>query len=192
MRKLTTGLLATYKTINNKYYAAKKERAAKASAAASKVEAVSADYAVTPGDMLGGRYRVVRSIGKGSFGQVVTCVDTKEGASCGREVAVKVIKAREAFRRQAKTEISLLETLNKKDPEDQWCIGERERDREGGGGGRSQATEQWQGMQGSAVPGSLSSCAWPNPHLSLFFPALSPCPPPPPPSPPSSALLGLL
>jgi hypothetical protein len=36
---------------------------------------------------------------------------------------VKVIKNKDAFRRQARTEIRLLELLNKKDPDDQWCIG---------------------------------------------------------------------
>ena len=121
VRKLTTGLLALYKSINTKYYQKKKERAARPASAVKDPSA--ADYVVTPGDMLGGRYRVVESMGKGSFGQVVAAEDTKEGPSCGRRVAVKVIKAREAFRRQAKTEIKLLETLNKKDPDDQWCIG---------------------------------------------------------------------
>ena len=56
-------------------------------------------------------------------GQVVAAEDTKEGPQHGRKVAVKVIKAKEAFRRQAKEEIKLLEKLNQKDPEDQWCIG---------------------------------------------------------------------
>ena len=33
-----------------------------------------------------------------------------------------MIKNKDAFRRQARTEIRLLELLNKKDPDDQWCI----------------------------------------------------------------------
>jgi len=118
MRKLTTGLLLTYKAINNRYYQKKKERAA-----AAKAEAASADYNMVVGEILGGRYKVLDSIGKGSFGQVVAAEDQKEGSNLGRKVAIKVIKAREAFRKQAKLEINLLEMLNKKDPDDQWCIG---------------------------------------------------------------------
>ena len=135
VRKLTTGLLVTYKAINNKYYAAKKERAAKAAASAGsmKSDSASADYLVAAGELLGGRYRVLDSLGKGSFGQVVSAEDTHDAEK--RKVAVKVIKAREAFRRQAKTEIKLLTTLNAKDPDDQWCIGA------GGAGGGARARQ---------------------------------------------------
>ncbi len=52
------------------------------------------DYQVKIGDMLGSKYRVVESLGKGSFGQVVSAVDNVTGA----KVAVKVIKNKEAFR----------------------------------------------------------------------------------------------
>ncbi len=119
MRKLTTGLLATYKAINFRYYEKKKARAA----AGAKADSGSSDYVFVAGQLLGGRYKVLESIGKGSFGQVVAAEDTREGPQQGRKVAVKVIKAREAFRKQAKMEVKLLEMLNQKDPEDQWCIG---------------------------------------------------------------------
>ena len=59
-----------------------------------------------------------RSFPQGSFGQVVSATDMKTG----NKVAVKVIKNKEAFRRQARTEIRLLKMLNEKDPGDQWCI----------------------------------------------------------------------
>ena len=68
MRKLTTGLLTTYKTINNKYYAAKKARQAAAAAAGSTAAAAttgSSDYTMTVGDLLGGRYRVTESAFRG-------------------------------------------------------------------------------------------------------------------------------
>jgi Protein kinase domain len=115
----TTGLLATYKLINHRYYEAKK---AKAKQGGSGSAAQKEDFSVVAGELLGpgGKYRVEESMGKGSFGQVVSCTHTGTGA----KVAVKVIKNKEAFRRQARTEIKLLELLNKKDPEDQWCIGE--------------------------------------------------------------------
>lgn len=127
LRKLTTGLLGTYKLINQRYYEAKKARQAR-----SKAE----EYQVVPGDMLGGHYKVDESLGKGSFGQVVSATDSRTGA----KVAVKVIKNKDAFRRQARTEIRLLELLNKKDPDDQWCIGE------------SAEGERWGVAQESRVP----------------------------------------
>lgn len=110
LRKLTTGLLVTYRKINERYYQARKER--------QRNEKKEADYQVSVGDVLGGKYRVKSSMGKGSFGQVVSA----EEISTGTKVAVKVIKNREAFRRQAKTEIKLLELLNARDPYDQWCV----------------------------------------------------------------------
>ena len=66
LRKLTTGLLATYKAINNKYYAAKKARQQAAAAAGGGGQAAAAstgssDYVMTAGDVLGGRYRVTES-----------------------------------------------------------------------------------------------------------------------------------
>lgn len=107
--------MATYKLINHRYYEAKKAKAKQGGSAARE------DFSVVAGELLGpgGKYRVEESMGKGSFGQVVSCINTGTGA----KVAVKVIKNKEAFRRQARTEIKLLELLNKKDPEDQWCIG---------------------------------------------------------------------
>ena len=114
IRKLTTGLLSTYKLINTRYYEAKKAKQA-AKAGASRTE----DYSVKAGDLLGSRYRVEESMGKGSFGQVVSAVDIDTNT----KVAVKVIKNKDAFRRQAKIETELLDLLNRKDPDDQWCIG---------------------------------------------------------------------
>src|SRR4051794_22318837 len=70
VRKLTTGLLATYKLINSRYYEQKKSRLARQ---AGRPE----EYQVTVGDMLGAHYRVEESLGKGSFGQVVAAVDTR-------------------------------------------------------------------------------------------------------------------
>jgi hypothetical protein len=109
LRKLTTGLLATYKLINTRYYEAKKAR----------LKGGKEDYTAVVGEVLGGLYRVEETMGKGSFGQVVSATHIKSGV----KVAVKVIKNKDAFRRQARTEIKLLEMLNRKDPDDQWCIG---------------------------------------------------------------------
>ena len=46
-------------------------------------------------------------IGKGSFGQVVRAFDTEKR----EEVAIKIIKSKKPFYRQAKTEIELLKPV---------------------------------------------------------------------------------
>ncbi|KAI0226586.1 serine/threonine protein kinase, CMGC, dual-specificity [Massospora cicadina] len=58
-------------------------------------------------DHLAYRYEIQKSLGKGSFGQVLRAYDYK----VGREVAIKVIRNSERFHRQALTEIQLLEAL---------------------------------------------------------------------------------
>ena len=54
-------------------------------------------------------------MGKGSFGQVVQAYDKV----AHKNVAIKIIKSKTPFFKQAKTEIELLQYLNKKDPNDQ-------------------------------------------------------------------------
>ncbi|KAK0407294.1 hypothetical protein QR680_019123 [Steinernema hermaphroditum] len=77
-----------------------------------------ADYVLDEGEVLYGRFRVDRRIGRGSFGQVVRAWDFYEQ----REVAVKIIKNRPAFYRQAQYEIRLLEMMNAQDPENRYPI----------------------------------------------------------------------
>jgi hypothetical protein len=126
LRKLSVNLLVTYKLINQRYYEAKKAKQAAAAAAAKSSSGAprAEDYTVTAGDVLGVHYRVEESMGKGSFGQVVSATDTRSG----ERVAVKVIKNKDAFRRQARTEVRLLEMLNARDPADEWCIGEHKQE----------------------------------------------------------------
>ena len=54
-----------------------------------------------------GRYVVEQSLGKGSFGRVIQCRDMK----AGRSVAVKIIKSKRAFYKQAQVEIRVLQSL---------------------------------------------------------------------------------
>ncbi|KAK9452782.1 kinase-like domain-containing protein [Dipodascopsis uninucleata] len=72
------------------------------------------DYKIVPGDQLVYRYEIVGLLGKGSFGQVVKCIDHK----CGKLVAVKIIRNKKRFHAQALVETKILQDLCEWDPED--------------------------------------------------------------------------
>ncbi|KAG9394396.1 Protein kinase domain [Carpediemonas membranifera] len=107
--KLSVDLLRTYKKVNSVYYARKKRNGD---------DDENYDLIVHAGDIFDNRYRVTGFIGKGSFGLVVKCFDMV----AEEHVAVKVIKNRRPFRHQGSIEIKLLSFLNKRDPDDQFCI----------------------------------------------------------------------
>lgn len=65
------------------------------------------DYNIVNGDHLAYRYEVVDLLGKGSFGQVVRCIDHKHGAL----VAVKIIRNKKRFHQQALVEVDILKKL---------------------------------------------------------------------------------
>jgi dual specificity tyrosine-phosphorylation-regulated kinase 2/3/4 len=65
------------------------------------------DYNIVLGDHLAYRYEVVDVLGKGSFGQVVRCIDHKTGAL----VAVKIIRNKKRFHQQALVEVNILQKL---------------------------------------------------------------------------------
>jgi dual specificity tyrosine-phosphorylation-regulated kinase 2/3/4 len=65
------------------------------------------DYQIVEGDHLAYRYEVVDVLGKGSFGQVVRCVDHKTGGL----VAVKIIRNKKRFHQQALVEVNILKKL---------------------------------------------------------------------------------
>ena len=65
------------------------------------------DYNIVEGDHLAYRYEVVDLLGKGSFGQVVRCVDHKSGTL----VAVKIIRNKKRFHQQALVEVNILQNL---------------------------------------------------------------------------------
>ena len=65
------------------------------------------DYNIVMGDHLAYRYEVIDVLGKGSFGQVVRCVDHKEGGV----VAVKIIRNKKRFHQQALVEVGILGRL---------------------------------------------------------------------------------
>ncbi|KAK4506816.1 hypothetical protein PRZ48_000549 [Zasmidium cellare] len=71
------------------------------------------DYNIILGDHLAYRYEVVDILGKGSFGQVVRCVDHKDGGI----VAVKIIRNKKRFHQQALVEVGILGRLRDWDPD---------------------------------------------------------------------------
>ncbi|KAI5860772.1 kinase-like domain-containing protein [Durotheca rogersii] len=70
------------------------------------------DYSIIPGDHLAYRYEIVDVLGKGSFGQVVRCIDHKTGVL----VAVKIIRNKKRFHQQALVEVNILQKLREWDP----------------------------------------------------------------------------
>ncbi|KAF2014979.1 hypothetical protein BU24DRAFT_226084 [Aaosphaeria arxii CBS 175.79] len=71
------------------------------------------DYNIVLGDHLAYRYEVVDVLGKGSFGQVVRCVDHKTGLL----VAIKIIRNKKRFHQQALVEVNILQKLREWDPD---------------------------------------------------------------------------
>jgi dual specificity tyrosine-phosphorylation-regulated kinase 2/3/4 len=65
------------------------------------------DYNIIMGDHLAYRYEVVDMLGKGSFGQVVRCIDHKTGGL----VAIKIIRNKKRFHQQALVEVNILQKL---------------------------------------------------------------------------------
>ncbi|KAK9466157.1 kinase-like domain-containing protein [Lipomyces arxii] len=72
------------------------------------------DYKIVPGDHLAYRYEILGLLGKGSFGQVVKCVDHKTSGL----TAVKIIRNKKRFHAQALMETKILQNLCEWDPDD--------------------------------------------------------------------------
>ncbi|RDW82146.1 hypothetical protein BP6252_03258 [Coleophoma cylindrospora] len=70
------------------------------------------DYSIVPGDHLSYRYEIIDVLGKGSFGQVVRCIDHKTGGL----VAIKIIRNKKRFHQQALVEVNILQKLREWDP----------------------------------------------------------------------------
>ncbi|KAL3891551.1 hypothetical protein ACJMK2_003810, partial [Sinanodonta woodiana] len=64
------------------------------------------------------RYEILEVLGKGSFGQVVKCYDHKTD----QMVAVKLIRNKKRFHHQALVEVKILDTLRRKDKDNQFNI----------------------------------------------------------------------
>ncbi|XP_032871812.1 dual specificity protein kinase CLK2 isoform X1 [Amblyraja radiata] len=72
------------------------------------------------GDWLQERYEIVSTLGEGTFGKVIECIDHRRGSS---RVALKIIKNVEKYREAARLEINVLEKINVQDPENKFqCV----------------------------------------------------------------------
>ncbi|TIC29390.1 kinase-like protein [Wallemia mellicola] len=71
------------------------------------------DYHIIKHDHLNYRYEIMDTLGKGSFGQVLECLDHKTGHS----VAIKIIRNKKRFHHQALVEVKILDRLVDWDPE---------------------------------------------------------------------------
>ncbi|GAB5587642.1 serine/threonine protein kinase [Umbelopsis nana] len=74
------------------------------------------DYNIMMHDHLCYRYEITELLGKGSFGQVLKCLDHKTGES----VAIKIIRNKKRFHAQALVEVKILQDLVSWDPEDRY------------------------------------------------------------------------
>lgn len=72
------------------------------------------DYNIVLGDHMAYRYEAISVLGKGSFGQVLKCLDHKTR----QLVALKVIRNKKLFHKQGAVEVKILNHLKNKDPDD--------------------------------------------------------------------------
>jgi dual specificity tyrosine-phosphorylation-regulated kinase 2/3/4 len=73
------------------------------------------DYLCVLNDHLGYRFEILGLVGKGSFGQVVKAFDHREG----RLVAIKVIRNKSRFHKQALVEVRVLTHIRDHDAHDE-------------------------------------------------------------------------
>lgn len=140
--KLTHSLMNTYNSINEKYYQSRvtiqqpqqiinnvnntvsavtnttvQHNITKTCTYTSTLDTVSYNngyddreynYIMNTNELLNNRYRVESQLGKGSFGRVVKCYDIQSS----QYVAVKIVKSKSAFYKQAQIEINILSYLN--------------------------------------------------------------------------------
>ncbi|CAG9333679.1 POM1_5 [Blepharisma stoltei] len=71
------------------------------------------DYKLTIGDHIAYRYEIKDILGKGSFGQVCKCFDHK----LQDYIAIKIIRNKRRFHRQAIVEVRVLEHIKEHDPD---------------------------------------------------------------------------
>ena len=76
------------------------------------------DYSWVSRDHIAYRYELLSLLGKGSFGQVLRCIDRKTNT----QVALKIIRNKKRFHQQAQVEIKILTHLRDRDPDAKYGI----------------------------------------------------------------------
>lgn len=76
------------------------------------------DYLFKVGDHIAYRYEILGVLGKGNFGQVLLCLDHKRNEN----VAVKIVRNKKRFTKQAAVEIKVLKALNDCDLDGKNCV----------------------------------------------------------------------
>jgi dual specificity tyrosine-phosphorylation-regulated kinase 2/3/4 len=76
------------------------------------------DYTIVVRDHISYRYEILSMLGKGSFGQVVRCIDHKTNS----QIAVKIIRNKKRFHTQAQVEIRVLSHLRDRDQDGKYGI----------------------------------------------------------------------
>eukprot|EP01125_Pyxidicula_operculata_P013104 TRINITY_DN4339_c1_g1_i1.p1 TRINITY_DN4339_c1_g1~~TRINITY_DN4339_c1_g1_i1.p1 ORF type:complete len:931 (-),score=243.42 TRINITY_DN4339_c1_g1_i1:545-3337(-) len=105
--KLSTGLLDTYKRITSVFNKLVTEKEKKTSKKAN-------FYKFEEGEILGGKYRIIELIGKGSFGQVVKAeyINSSPSPSTTQTyVAIKIIRRSTPFLNQGRREVQILNSI---------------------------------------------------------------------------------
>ena len=74
---------------------------------------INGSYQIVTHDHIGYRYEVLRVLGRGAFGQVLKAFDHK----MQEYVAIKVVRNNEKFRKQALSEVNILDHLLREDPD---------------------------------------------------------------------------
>ncbi|KAJ3258584.1 Dual specificity tyrosine-phosphorylation-regulated kinase 1A [Chytriomyces hyalinus] len=116
--QLTSGIEKTYNAVDkHKIHRDHPSQASQASASVLQpCDDEKDDYIFRQGEVWQDRFQVLRRLGKGSFGQVFEALDLRAASdSKSQRVAIKIIKNRTSFYKQALTEIRILELLNLKD-----------------------------------------------------------------------------
>ena len=72
------------------------------------------DYRFEIGDHMQYRFEIVQRLGRGSFGQVVKALDHR----LGEHVALKIIRNKKRFHKQAVVEVRILEHMKRYDKDD--------------------------------------------------------------------------
>uniref|UniRef100_A0A3Q2Y438 dual-specificity kinase n=1 Tax=Hippocampus comes TaxID=109280 RepID=A0A3Q2Y438_HIPCM len=91
--------------------ARRRRRSREAAAADADRDTENGHLAYKKGDVLEDRYEILDTLGEGTFGKVVQCLDHKRS---GRQIALKIIKNIEKYREAAKLEINVLEKITRR------------------------------------------------------------------------------